>query len=335
MNRIGRLLVMVAWTLAWVLPAGAQESTGPLSQDQLREALKAGGLSGDELSAIIKRRGVNFEMSVDLERRLREAGADSVVVLAAWEKEQWNPPKGDPLTKDFLTALLQTNTPPQRLSKWIVARKVNFELTPAAVKDLQSAGATDQVLAVVTTNNIWRKATYEEVMTAAREALKAGKYDVAESQADAAKLLDASRPEAFALIGYVYLYHFESFSKAASEYRSAIDKNGEVEFRVRHIDKVTKLGKVETCVGQLLLKKGSLVFRSSLAAHNLDLKGNQLVEARLSGPSAKTPLARNEVRLLASRGGGRPSEIQFQADRSKNAKDEESIIADLINVIRQ
>jgi hypothetical protein len=328
---------MFVFTFVSALPATPQDSTGPLSQRQLLDALKAGGLSAEELSSIIRRRGVDFEMSGDLERSFREAGADANIVLALWEKERWDPPRGGALTKDVLIALIQSGTPGQHLSKWIVARKVNFELNPAAVNDLRNAGASDQIVVLVSTNNIWtapRKSTYEEVIARARDALRVGKYDVAESEANAAKLMDPTRPEAFATIGYVNLYHFNSFSKADSEYRSAIEKGGEVEFRVRHVDHVSTFGKIETCSGQLLLKKGSLVYHSSLAEHNLALDGKQIVEARVN-TSLKTPPARRGVQLFASQGGGRPSELVFHAARDKNERDEEKIIADLINAIRQ
>jgi hypothetical protein len=334
------LFFIIVSTLVSALPAAPQDSTGPLSRNQILDALKAGGLSADELSAIVRRRGLDFEMSGDLERSFREAGADTNFVRALWEKEKWDPPKGGPLTKDFLTALIQSGTPSLRLSKWIAARKINFELTPGAIGDLRTAGASDQVLVLVTTNNVWAppppppKPTYEQPLALAREALRVGKYDVAESQANIAKLMDPTRPEAFAVIGYVYLYHFNSFSKADSEYRSAIEKGGEVEFRVRHVDHVNKLGKAETCVGRLLLKKDSLVFRSSLADHNLALTGKQIVEARVNS-SVKTSPGKRGVQLFASQGGGKPTELIFHAARDKDERDEEKIIVDLINAIRQ
>ena len=341
-------LVLIALTCAvstgmvwiWAPPAAAQEATDPLSQSQLLEAVKAGGLSAGQLSEIITRRGLDFEMSKDLDRSFRDAGADSNVIDAMWQKERWSPPKGEPLTKDFLTALFQAGTPPQRLSKWIVARKVNFELTAAAVKDLQVAGATDQLLGLITTNNLWApaaKPTYGESIANAQAAVKVGNYEVAENEANAAKLLDPNRPESYSIIGFINLYRYNSFPKAASEYRSAIEKGGQVEFHVRHVDHITKLRKLETCVGQLLLRKDGLEFRSSRADHNLSVTSKQIAEVRQSGPSAKNPLGRSAVHLLVSRGGGRPTEYIFHADRDhgKNDKDEETIIADLINVIRQ
>jgi tol-pal system protein YbgF len=149
-----RFPIIVIWAVALALQLAPQGPAGPLSQNQLIEALKAGGLSAADLSAIIQRRGLDFEMSMELEKQFRNAGADSEIVRALWEKEHWSPPKGDALTKDLLLALLQSDAPLQRLPKWIVARKVNLNLTPDAATDLRAAGASDQVLALIATNNI-------------------------------------------------------------------------------------------------------------------------------------------------------------------------------------
>jgi hypothetical protein len=213
---------------------------------------------------------------------------------------------------------------------------VNFELNPETANDLRRAGASNEVLALVSTNNVWvlPKVTYEQLVAKASEALKAGRFDDAETAANAAKIQNQNRPEAFSIIGAIYLYHFGSFSKAYSEYRSAIEKGGVVIFNVRHVDHVSKLGKIDYCNGQLQLKKGSLVFRSDRAEHNLELNRQQIVEARFSA-GLKTPPAKKGVQLFASQGGDRPAEIVFHAARQKNDKDEERIIVDMINLIRQ
>jgi hypothetical protein len=327
------LLVILACALGWTQPAASQDL--PLTQEQLLEALQAGGLTADRIAESIRRRGLQFEMSGAFEQKFRTAGANDTVVVALWEKEQWTPPTGEPLTKDFLMGLLQAGTP-QRLPKWITVRKVNFELNPETANDLRRAGASNEVLALVSTNNVWvlPKVTYEQLVAKASEALKAGKFDDAETAANAAKIQNQNRPEAFSIIGAIYLYHFGSFSKAYSEYRSAIEKGGVVIFNVRHVDHVSKLGKIDYCNGQLQLKKGSLVFRSDRAEHNLELNRQQIVEARFSA-GLKTPPAKKGVQLFASQGGDRPAEIVFHAARPKNDKDEERIIVDMINLIRQ
>jgi hypothetical protein len=320
----------------------SQQSTDqPLSQDQILEALKANGLSPERIAEIVRRRGLQFEMSADLEGKFRLAGANDILVLALWEKEQWTPPSGDPMTKDFLMGLLQSGTL-QRLPKWITVRKVNFELTQENANDLRRAGASNEVLALVSTNDVWvlPNNTYEHLVTKADEALKAGKFDDAETEANAAKIQDQNRPEAFSIIGAIYLYHFGSFSRAYSEYQSAIEKGGTVIFNVRHVDHVSGSGKTDYCIGQLLLKKGSLVFRSTRAGHNFELNRQQLVEySRLRIPLQRKSRGESGkgVQVFASQSGHKPSVIVFRAARQEQNedKDEEKIIVELINLIKQ
>jgi hypothetical protein len=82
------------------------------------------------------------------------------------------------------------------------------------------------------------------------------------------------------------------------------------------------------------LKKGSLVFHSSRADHNLQLNGKQIVEVRVS-TSLKTAPGKRGVQLFVAQNGGKPAEYVFYAARDKDKKDEEKTIADLINRIRQ
>ena len=323
----------------------AQEGAGPIDSERLLQAVKTQGLSATELTSIIKRRGLSFEMSADLERKYREAGAGNSIIDVLWEKENWSPPAGPPLNKDVLITLLQTGLRPSRIAKMIILRKVIVDFVPTTVKELQSAGASDQLIVLVTENNTairhddGPKPNYDQLIAKAQDALKNRIFDVAESQANAAQVLDASRPEAHSIIGFVYLYHFSSFSKAAAEYRLALDNRGEVQFQVRHLDHITKLGKIEMCDGWLTIKKGTLAFRSNRADHNLSLTSKQIVEARLGGGTVlkikKPPLPGGPaIHIFIARDDDKPLDSEFRAAREKNQKEEEEIIVDLINAYR-
>lgn len=61
----------------------AQQSTKPISEKGLVDALKIGGLQPQELVDIINKRGVDFVVTPDVEQELRAAGASSAVVDAA------------------------------------------------------------------------------------------------------------------------------------------------------------------------------------------------------------------------------------------------------------
>jgi hypothetical protein len=60
----------------------AQQSTKPISEKGLMDALKIGGLQPQELVDIINKRGVDFVLTPDLEEQFRAAGATSAVVDA-------------------------------------------------------------------------------------------------------------------------------------------------------------------------------------------------------------------------------------------------------------
>jgi hypothetical protein len=60
----------------------AQQSTKPVSEKGLMDALKIGGLQPQELIDIIDKRGVDFTLTPDTEQQLRAGGATSAVIDA-------------------------------------------------------------------------------------------------------------------------------------------------------------------------------------------------------------------------------------------------------------
>jgi tetratricopeptide (TPR) repeat protein len=59
---------------------GAQTRQKPLSVEEIEDLLRS-GVSSPRLGEIIKQQGVNFKMADDIERRLRQAGADNGLIL--------------------------------------------------------------------------------------------------------------------------------------------------------------------------------------------------------------------------------------------------------------
>jgi hypothetical protein len=277
-------------------------------------------------------------MSADAEDLFRKAGADKELIEALWEKEQWNPPQGEPLTEKELMAWIQAGTHPNRIAKLVTARKVDMMLTPETIKRLQQAGASDQLIVVVTTNVVFPKPSikplqpaYDEILAKARAALVSGKYEAAETDAIELKLKDAARPEAYSLLGYIHLYHYNGLSKAETEYRSALERGGEVEFQVKHFDGTSWTRKVETCSGSLFLKKGTLVFKSRRSDHSIALQDKEILGADKRGISWRNPMNSGGVELKVST-NDKP--IIFYSARDKDEKEEEEILARLIDLIR-
>jgi hypothetical protein len=76
-------LVLIA-TVVVILGSAAlwAQSPKPISATGLKEALKIGGLQQGELVELIKQRGVDFELTPDVETELKSAGANADVLAA-------------------------------------------------------------------------------------------------------------------------------------------------------------------------------------------------------------------------------------------------------------
>lgn len=97
------LLSVIFLVLSLSRSAAAQESTKPISEKGLEDALKIGGLKPQELVGIIDKRGVDFLLTPDVEQQLRGDGATPEVIdavrshyrNAALEGDRNTAPAGD------------------------------------------------------------------------------------------------------------------------------------------------------------------------------------------------------------------------------------------------
>lgn len=91
-----RLAPILAAAGLWLLCASAavlaQQSTKPITEKGLINALTIGGLQSKELAGIIDRRGVDFALTAELEQQLRDAGATTEVIEAA--RTHYHRPQG-------------------------------------------------------------------------------------------------------------------------------------------------------------------------------------------------------------------------------------------------
>lgn len=74
--------VLCAFMAILSVPVLSAQSTKPISFKGLVDALKTHGLSNSELAQKVKTRGVDFELSPDMESELRAVGADDELVVA-------------------------------------------------------------------------------------------------------------------------------------------------------------------------------------------------------------------------------------------------------------
>jgi len=62
-----------------------QNVQGPLTQDQVRDLIKKNKNSQDAIFKAVDERGVAFDLNRDIEKKLRKAGADDIMLQAIWK----------------------------------------------------------------------------------------------------------------------------------------------------------------------------------------------------------------------------------------------------------
>ncbi len=89
MHSIRKFLLLL---LVFLLPAAARPAEHPLSADDVT-LLLIGGASADRLLTLIDQRGVDFQMTPELEKKFRDEGAtDSVIEALKKAGEKLAPP---------------------------------------------------------------------------------------------------------------------------------------------------------------------------------------------------------------------------------------------------
>jgi hypothetical protein len=154
---------MAFLAMGLLLPAQTAPSSKPksISQEGLTDALRIGGLSTDELVAIVLKRGVAFQMTDQIESSLRAAGAASALIDAV--RKNYRPPedavpvpqtespvapapKLPPLAESEILTLLQVGTPSLRVAQMVRERGISFITTPAIAEELETSGADVHLL---------------------------------------------------------------------------------------------------------------------------------------------------------------------------------------------
>ena len=135
-----RFLVLVILFLA---SAGAsarpQQSTKPLSKNQVRELVKAGMDSG-ELAQKVKQLGIDFDLTDDYIQELRNDGAKDVLISALRAAR----PKA--LTRDQVLQLVAGHVPSQRAAALVEQHGIDFVPDEDYLETLRVAGAEDVLL---------------------------------------------------------------------------------------------------------------------------------------------------------------------------------------------
>jgi hypothetical protein len=153
--RIPILAIAVLSVLAlFVCPAGAQ-APKPITKQGLIDALRIGGLTLQELIQFVRDRGVDFQVTPEVEAELRSAAAQRELVEAVRGSFRGQAAAGGavvaaaPLSKNEIVTLLQVGTPPARIEQLVGERGANFSMTPEVAREFEAAGASKALIEAI------------------------------------------------------------------------------------------------------------------------------------------------------------------------------------------
>src|SRR6185369_10785847 len=124
-----------------------------------------------EVVQAIQQRGVDFQVTSDVESQFRAAGARPEVIGAL--RENYRPPSrppvasnpapppstskpstgvpaGGPLSKAEIITLLQSGAPSTRVEQFVEARGVSFSITPQIAREIKDAGGNNSLIGAIT-----------------------------------------------------------------------------------------------------------------------------------------------------------------------------------------
>jgi hypothetical protein len=284
------ILLLLTAGLLWEPRVARAQAKKPITKDGLVKAIQLNGLSTRELVAQIQGRGVEFQMTPQVETELRSVGARPEVVEAARAhyrpaaapgrnvpgRNAPNVPAGPPLSKSEVVTLLQSGVPSTRVEQFVEVRGVSFKITLPVSREITTAGGTRSLVGLIAANGpgtarktpppaatpppVRRGPDYDDLTDQATNAIKANNTNGALTFLQQAVSLDPARPTAYQLMGFVQLYGRGDMVTAEKNMREAIERGGSAAFRVFH-DHANGFFS-ETCSGSLFITKTDVTFKA-------------------------------------------------------------------------
>jgi formylglycine-generating enzyme required for sulfatase activity len=120
----------------------AQHAHEPLNKNQVMDLVK-GGMETPELLKLIREHGVDFDLTDDYLRWLRQAGAEEPVIQALRAAR----PK--PLSREQVLQLVVGHVPNQRATSLVRQHGIDFPAGEEYLKTLRLAGADEELIAAL------------------------------------------------------------------------------------------------------------------------------------------------------------------------------------------
>jgi len=343
--------VLLAMTSVRVVEMQAKR---PYDRDTLLRVVQLNALPTSEVVSAIQQRGVDFQMTSDLESRFRDAGARPEVIEAiqsnyrpavsspahnaspTTSRPSANVPSGPPLSKNEIITLLQSGVPTTRVEQFVEARGVSFAVTSQIAREIKEAGGNNALIgaitakasdtAVVSGGPVRRTAPagpdYDDLTDKAVAAMQANNHSVAINLLQQAVNLDSSKPQAYGLLGFAQLYGSHDPLAAERSMHAAIERGGGAPFRVYHDHD----GFFNTfCQGSLFVSRAKVTYKADDGNHTFEASRGDIKEAKSNGFVGSQFGA---FHLKVAVGSGKPTNYNFAP--ATRQKSEANLIIGLI-----
>ncbi len=283
----------------------------PYDQGTLLRVVQLNALPTSEVVEKINERGVDFQMTTQIESEFRSAGARPEVIQAMRSnyrastaqpphdtrpnnRPSNNVPAGPPLSKSEIITMLQGGLPTSRVEQFVEARGVNFAITPQIAREIKEAGGNNALIGAITakasepppsrTAPGRRPAPagpdYDELTDKAVAALQGNNHYAAINLLQQAINVDSSKPQAYGYLGFAQLYGSHDPLAAERSMRAAIERGGGAPFRVYH-DHDGFFNKF--CTGSLFVTKANVSFKADDGNHTFEANRGDIKEAKSNG----------------------------------------------------
>ena len=292
----------------------------PYDKDKLLRVVQLNALPTTEVVQAIQQRGVDFRMSSDVESQFRGAGARPEVIDAIRgnyrgvpastpppSNQPSNPPNnsrpasnvppGPPMARNEIITLLQSGIPSARVEQFVEVRGVTFSITPQIAREIKDAGGNNALIGAITAKAsdappssaknaapvnrpVPAGPNYDDLTDQALAAMQANNTYGAIRVLQQAVALDASKPQAYGLMGFAQLYGSKDIVAAERSMRAAIERGGGAPFRVYHDhDKFFNT----FCQGSLFVSRTNVTFRADDGNHTFEARRPDIKEAKVNG----------------------------------------------------
>lgn len=359
------VLLFAAFSLCVMMTASVSQlqTKNPYEMEKLLRVVQLNALPTTEVVQAIQQRGVDFQVTSDVESQFRAAGARPEVIGAMREnyrapskapvvrnpttttspsKPSAGVPAGAPLSKAEIITLLQSGAPSTRVEQFVEARGVSFSITPQIAREIKDAGGNNSLIGAITAKAsetptgpshsrqpapvVPAGPDYDDLTDRAVAAMQANNSRGAIGFLQQAVNIDPAKPQAYGLLGFAQLYGTSDILAAERSMRAAIERGGGAPFRVYHDHD----GFFNTfCQGSLFVSKATVTFKGDDGKHTFGANRADIKETKINGFVGSQFGA---FHLKVAIGAAKPENFNFAPATRQKA--ESNLIINLINSYR-